>query len=165
MPFKKGPNNTLRYYSSTTGRYVKTQPSLSAVSKRKKTYEEKLKERKEMLYNRARKIKDKYLFDVFKYLFEKCPNDILLINDRVYHKEIKSTREIDLMTKTSIIEVKSGKVRHKTKQFLAQKNLASSLNKEHIVYAPDITDKKYQELNKKGINVVRKKEELLERNK
>ena len=23
MPYKKGPNNTLRYYSSTTGKYIK----------------------------------------------------------------------------------------------------------------------------------------------
>ena len=50
------------------------------------------------------------------------------------------------MTKSSIIEVKSGKVRHKTRQFLEQKDLAREHNKEHIVYAPDITEKKYLEL-------------------
>ena len=69
------------------------------------------------------------------------------------------------MTKNSIIEVKSGKVRHKTKQFLEQQDLANDRKKTHIVYAPDITDRKYAELKAKGINVVRCKNDLLERNK
>lgn len=69
------------------------------------------------------------------------------------------------MTKRSIIEIKSGKVRHKTKQFLDQQDLANEHKKQYTVYAPDITDKKYVELKSKGINVVRSKNELLERNK
>ena len=69
------------------------------------------------------------------------------------------------LRKNSIIEVKSGKVRHKTKQFLEQQDLAREHNKSHIVYAPDITDKKFNELKSKGITVVRNKNDLLERNK
>lgn len=87
------------------------------------------------------------------------------MNEKIYHKKINGTREIDIMTKNSIIEVKSGKVRHKTKQFLEQQDLAREHNKSHIVYAPDITDKKFNELKSKGITVVRNKNDLLERNK
>ena len=83
------------------------------------------------------------------------------MNEKIYHKKINGTREIDIMTKNSIIEVKSGKVRHKTKQFLEQQDLAREHNKSHIVYAPDITDKKFNELKSKGITVVRNKNDLL----
>jgi hypothetical protein len=69
------------------------------------------------------------------------------------------------MTKNSIIEVKSGKVRHRTSQFLDQQDFAKNYKKSHIVYVPDITDKKFNELKSKGITVVRNKNDLLERNK
>ena len=108
---------------------------------------------------------NKYVQDLFMFLEKNEFGTVILVNERVYHKKIKGTREIDIMTKNSIIEVKSGKVRHKTKQFLEQKDLANDHKKHHIVYAPDITDKKYLELKSKGINVVRTKDELLERNK
>ena len=163
MPVKKGPNNTLRYYSSTNGRYTSSPFSLPTLTPPKKTNEERIKIKYEMLYNRAKKVKDKYLFDLFLFIENQLPGSVTLVNDRVYHKSIGSTREIDLMTKTSIIEVKSGKVRHKSSQFIAQQNLAKELNKKHVVYAPDISDKKLVELKNKGIDVVRNKNDLLER--
>ena len=51
------------------------------------------------------------------------------------------------------------------KQFILETNESQEHKKTHIVYAPDITDKKYSELKAKGINVVRNKYDLLERNK
>ena len=164
MPYKKGPNNTLRFYDTHTGRYA-SMPfmSFAPAPKNKKSYEERLKEKREMLYNRAIKSKDKYLYDIFIFIENNFPGEVSLINDKIYHKEIKSTREIDLVTKKCIIEIKSGKVKHRSKQFLAQKDFAKDYNKHHIVYAPDITDKKLIELKNKGIDVVRKKEDLLER--
>jgi len=167
MPYKRGPNGTLRYYSSSTGKYTSAPESQTSKenNKRKINNEEKLIRKKEMLYNHVIKSQDKYVQDLFMFLEKNDPGTVILVNERVYHKKIKGTREIDIMTKNSIIEVKSGKVRHKTKQFLEQKDLANDHKKQHIVYAPDITDKKYLELKSKGINVVRTKDELLERNK
>lgn len=167
MPYKKGPNNTLRYYSSTTGKYIKDpgQLEFSNSKKQKMTFKEKAELKRQNLYNHAAKSKDKYVYEIFSLLEKNEPGNVILVNDVLYHKKINSTREIDIMTKSSIIEVKSGKVRHKTRQFLEQKDLAREHNKEHIVYAPDITEKKYLELKSKGINVIRNKEELLGRNK
>lgn len=167
MPYKKGPNGTVRYYSSSTGRYTAAPNTFISETQKKKrmTNEERAKLKKENLYNHANNSKDNYVKDIFMFLEENSPGTVILVNERVYHKKINSVREIDIMTKNSIIEVKSGKVKHRTKQFLMQQDLANNHNKEHIVYAPDITDKKFNELKSKGINVVRNKNELLERNK
>ena len=166
MPYKKGPNNTLRFYDSSTGRYATSSSLfiLSTNNERKKTkeYEEKQKEKQANLYNRAEKIKDKYLYELFNEIEKNYPGEIKLINSNIYHKKIRNTREIDLVTKKFIIEVKSGKVRHKSSQLLEQANLAKDLNKKHLLYAPDISDKKYNELKNKGIIVYRKKGDLME---
>ena len=167
MPYKKGPNGTLRYYNSSTGRYADAPNTLiSNIPKKKRmTGEERTKLKEENLYNHAINSKDKYVQDVFNFLETNEPGNIILVNEKIYHKKINGTREIDIMTKSSIIEVKSGKVRHRTSQFLDQQDFAKDYKKSHIVYAPDITDKKFNELKTKGINVVRNKNELLERNK
>lgn len=167
MPYKRGPNGTVRYYSSSTGRYTSSPNSLLCHTndKKKLTGKEKEKYKKELLYNHVDKTNDKYVQDLFIFLETNEPGNVILVNEKVYHKRINGTREIDIMTKNSIIEVKSGKVRHKTRQFLEQQDLAKEHKKTHIVYAPDITDKKYSELKAKGINVVRNKYDLLERNK
>lgn len=167
MPYKRGPNGTLRYYSSYTGKYTTAPNTLKYEENKKKrlSNEERAKLKKEILYNHVINTKDNYVQDVFYFLEKNEPGNVILVNERVFHKKIKGTREIDIMTKNSIIEVKSGKVRHKTKQFLEQQDLANEHKKKHIVFAPDITDKKYYELKSKGINVVRDKNDLLERNK
>ena len=167
MPYKRGPNGTLRFYNNSTGRYESdpNEAISNHINKRKITCEERFKLKRENLYNHAINTRDSYVLDVFYFLEEHEPGNVILVNEKVYHKKIKGTREIDIMTKNSIIEVKSGKVRHKTKQFLEQQDLANNHKKTHVVYAPDITDRKYAELKAKGINVVRCKNDLLERNK
>ena len=166
MPYKKGPKNSLRYYDPNTGRYA---PSFSIEStqkvKKKKTAKEKEQLKKESLINHAKKSNDKYVYEIFDFLEKNTPGCVILVNEKVYHKKIKKPREVDILTKDAIIEVKSGKVRHKSSQFLDQQDLAKDHNKQHIVYAPDITDKKYAELSSKGIIVARNKKELLERMK
>ena len=166
MPYKKGPNGTLRLYNSSTGRY-ESSPNIfyNTDNKKRLTNEEKQKLKREMLYNHVNNANDKYVKEIFTFIEANEPGNVILANEKIYHKKINGTREIDIMTKNSIIEVKSGKVRHKTKQFFEQQDLAKDYRKSHIVYAPDITDKKYYELKSKGINVVRDKSELLERNK
>ena len=162
MPYKKGPKNTLRYYNPSTGRYASSfrldniQPKKNKLSKKEK---DDLK--KEALYNHAAKTKDKYVYDLFLELEKNNPGCVIMVNEKIYHKKIKQPREIDLMTKDYIIEVKSGKVKHRTSQFIDQQDLAKEHNKSHIVYAPDITDKKYNELLNKGIDVVRTKNDLI----
>lgn len=164
MPYKKGPKNTLRYYDPSTGRYASSfrldniQPKKNKLRKKEK---DDLK--KEALYNHAAKTKDKYVYDLFLELEKNNPGCVIIVNERVYHKKIKKPREIDLMTKDYIIEVKSGKVKHASSQFIYQKDLASNLNRNHVVYAPDISDKKFNELKQKGIDVVRTKQDLLRR--
>ena len=86
-----------------------------------------------------------------------------MVNEKLYHKSIHKTREVDIVTKNAIIEIKSGRVRRRTTQLLRQKDLSKEYKKKHVVYAPDITDKKCNELRNKGIDVVRTKHELLER--
>ena len=166
MPYKKGPKNTLRYYDSSNGRYApSTTQFLFPIphrEKKSKSIEEIEKEKKELLYIKAKKTKDKYLYDLFLEIEKNFPGEIKLINSCIYHKKIKKTREIDLVTKKFIIEVKSGKVRHKSSQLTEQINLARDINKKHLLFAPDIGDTKYKELTNKGIIVYRKKEDLME---
>ncbi len=164
MPYKKGPKNTIRYYDPATGRYASSfKFDIVHQKKNKLSKKEKDELKKESLYNHAAKAKDKYVYELFLELEKNKPGCVIIVNERLYHKKIRQPREIDLMTKDYIIEIKSGKVKHKTRQFVDQQDLAKSHNKGHIVYAPDITDKKYSELINKGINVVRTKKDLIER--
>lgn len=162
MPYKKGPNNTIRYYDSSTGKYASSFSNIQ-FAKEKMSKEEKEMLKKESLFNHASKTKDKYVYDLFLELEKTKPGCVIIVNEKVYHKKIKQPREIDLMTKDYIIEVKSGKVKHRSTQFLSQQDLSNDLGKKHIVYAPDISDKKYNELREKGIDVVRTKKDLMER--
>jgi len=45
-------------------------------------------------------------------------------------------REIDIITDSAIIEVKSGLAKKKLNQLLEQKEYAKSINKIHVLYAP-----------------------------
>lgn len=162
MPYKKGPNGSLRFYDSRTGRYASSFANIQ-FSKKKMSKEEKKLIKKESLFNHAAKTKDKYVYDLFLELEKMKPNCVIIVNEKVYHKKIGKPREIDIMTDKFIIEVKSGKAKHRSSQFISQQDLASNLDKKHIVYAPDISDKKYNELKQKGIIVTRTKKELLER--
>ena len=96
MPYKKGPKNTLRYYDSSNGRYApSTTQFLFPIphrEKKSKSIEEIEKEKKELLYIKAKKTKDKYLYDLFLEIEENFPGEIKLINSCIYHKKIKKTR-------------------------------------------------------------------------
>ena len=132
-------------------------------SNSKQTKQEKEEHRIEALINHAKKSKDKYVYEIFDFLEKNNPGCVILVNEKIYHKRLKSAREVDILTNNYIIEIKSGKVRHKTRQFLDQQDFSKEYNKGHIVYAPEISDKKYKELSDKGINVIRSKNELLKK--
>ena len=99
MPYKRGPNGTLRYYSSSTGRYTSS-PDLEIIHNNKKkkkiTNEEKRKLKKEILYNHVLKTKDKYVQDVFLFLEKNEPENVILVNERVYHKKLVELEKLIL---------------------------------------------------------------------
>jgi hypothetical protein len=68
---------------------------------------------------------------------------------------VKKRRELDIITKRCIIEVKSGKKPKGLKQFLAQKRYAEALGKKHIVFAPNILTMAKISHEKNGIFIVK----------
>lgn len=161
MPFKKGPKNTLRYYSSSTGKYANAPlgeySRLFGNKKTKMSQKEKEELKREIIYNKAIKSRDNYLSEVFLYLENNYPNCVKMVNEKLYHKNARKIREVDIVTKNAIIEIKSGISKHASTQLLEQKELSIEYNKIHIVYAPDITNRKFNEWKEKGIDVVKTK--------
>lgn len=168
MPYKKGPNGTLRAYCSRNGRYTKMTPEqmmqqLFAVSsKRKKSNAEKEQERIGNILNRARHSKDEYLYELCLYIEDCRPGVLRHTNIHLYDKQLHSTREVDIVTARSLIEVKSKTGKHALKQFLAQKKLSESLGKRYYVFAPNMSDARFDEYSRWGIPVIRTKEKLIE---
>ena len=84
------------------------------------------------------------------------------VNEEKYDPHINDRRELDIITKKCIIEVKSGKVAHKLFQFQSQKRFASIKKKNHIVFAPDIHNPTKRDYEKNGIVVKRSMPELIQ---
>ena len=73
----------------------------------------------------------------------------------VKHCSLGGPRELDIITKKCIIEVKSGKkVRKGLRQFEGQKRYAESRGKIHIVYAPKMPQIARNTYGKMGITIV-----------
>ena len=164
MPYKKGPNGTLRYYDSSTGKYCNDPNSIFNFKPLviKKSFQELEKERRQGLVYQAKRSRDKYLFEVYSALEQKCPGCVRHINAKVYDRNIGNTREIDIITTKGIYEIKSGKVKHRFKQFVRQNELANNLKKKYYLYCPDISSHKIALLAKKGIRVYKTIKELIE---
>jgi hypothetical protein len=68
---------------------------------------------------------------------------------------INDNRELDIITKKCIIEVKSGKTKKCLQQFLDQKRYAEYRNKQHIVFAPDIHTMTKVDYEKHSVKIVK----------
>ena len=74
---------------------------------------------------------------------------------------MKVPRELDIITKHCVIEVKGKQGRKSVTQFREQKKYATSRNKKHIVYAPNILYAAKREYTKQGYIITTTKEELI----
>jgi len=106
MPTKKGAGGRQQFYDSR-GRYAKLvieAPHLYKKSRKERASQKELL-RREILYNRAKKSKDTFLFEVFQEIEKEMPGEILAVNEKRYDEGIKANREFDIISKRSIIEI------------------------------------------------------------
>ena len=98
-----------------------------------KSKSEKKAERRERIHQqlieRALHSKDKFLPEAFIAIERQFPNSVTNVNHNVYDKALGKRREIDISTKTAIIEVKGNGATKRSKQLLGQKQYAESIGK------------------------------------
>lgn len=157
MPTKKGAGGRQQNYDPHTGRFAKTDyaklyPPPKPSRKEKARKREEL--RREDLYNRAKNTRDPLVFDVFCAIEKELPGAVKFVNEEKYDSLLAKPRELDIVTKRCIIEVKSGpKPSRALKQFLGQKRFAESQNKRHIVFAPSMPTMAKNQHRKSGITI------------
>ena len=154
MPTKKGAGGRQQNYDKRTGRFAKADYSKLYPPKplsRKEKARKKEEQRREILYNKARNSRDPLVFEVFCEIEGNLPGTVQLVNENKFDPHIGQVRELDIVTKKCIIEVKTGKVAHKLFQFQCQKRFADTVKKHHIVYAPDIHSPTKRDYEKNGI--------------
>ena len=165
MPTKKGAGGRQQNYDPHTGRFTKTDYA-KLYSQKEPTHKEKTrkkeKERRENLFNRAKNSKDPYVFDVFCAIESELPGAVQFVNERIFDPFMGKTRELDIITKKCIIEVKSGRKPKGLKQFLAQKKYAESVGKRYIVFAPNILTMAKISHEKNGISVEKDYKNLID---
>ena len=82
------------------------------------------------------------------------PGVVQFVNEEKFDPGLGRPRELDIVTKRCIIEVKSGpKPSRALKQFLGQKRYADSRGKKHIVYAPEMPTMAKNQHGKSGITI------------
>lgn len=158
MPTKKGAGGRQQNYDPRTGRFVKTDYTtlfLSEKLTRKEKAQRKEKLRRESLYNRAKKSRDPLIFDVYLAIEQELPGSVQAVNETKFDSFLGGPRELDIITKKCIIEVKSGKKPKGLKQFLGQKTYAESKNKKFFVFAPKILTMAKISHEKNGITIVK----------
>ena len=146
------------------GRYAKNSPIEPAkpfISKKEK-YLRRLQARDEVLINRAAKSNDPLLFEVAYSLIKEFPGKVTKINEYLIDKLTKKSFEQDIVMCRAIIEIKSGTAQKCEKQFLIQKRIAESLNKKHIVFAPNISFSRQKEYERCGIHIEKSLKNLVE---
>ena len=171
MPLKRNKAGKLQYYDSHTGRYGHMSPDVKLkllldkfkqdVRNQKLSKRERIEQARYALEARARNSSDKYLFDVFKVIdsnFNHCVQDV---NRSYFDENINRYRELDIVTKHTIIEIKSGNAKKKSKQLLGQRQYAIARNKAHIVYAPEISHATKREYAKMGLCITTTINELI----
>ena len=165
MPTKKGAGGRQQNYDPHTGRFTKTDYA-KLYSQKEPTHKEKTrkkeKERRENLFNRAKNSKDPYVFDVFCAIESELPGTVQFVNERIFDPFMGKTRELDIITKRCIIEVKSSGKPNGLTQFLGQKIYAKSKNKKHIVFAPNIFTAAKRSHERNGITIIKDYRTLIE---
>ena len=154
MPTKKGAGGRQQNYDPHTGRfakkdYTKLYPPRELTRKEKAQKREE--QRRENLFNRAKNSKDEFLFETYCEIERAFPGTVISVNEKIIDPFTGFERELDIVTKKCIIEVKGKKVRHCLAQFQAQKRLADLKNKVHIVFAPKILSRTQYDYEKNGI--------------
>ena len=119
----------------------------------KRSFFEKEKERIQNLANRANNSKDKNVFEIYLALEQLRPGSVRHINEVLRDQVSKKDREIDIITDKCVYEIKSGKAKHKVKQFSAQLEFAKSRNKDYVIYSPGSRKHQVDVLKSKGFNV------------
>lgn len=166
MPTKKGAGGRQQNYDPHTGRFAKTDYA-KLYPKREPTRKEKARKREEQrweaLFNRARNSRDPLLFEVFCAIESELPGIVQFVNEERFDQGLGRPRELDIITKKCIIEVKSGpKPSRALKQFLGQKRYAESKSKKHIVFAPKMPTMAKNEHRKNGITITGNLQNLIE---
>lgn len=165
MPTKKGAGGRQQNYDPHTGRFAKTDYA-KLYPPREPTRKEKARKReamrREILFNRAKNSRDPLVFDVFCEIESELPGSVQFVNEEKFDSALGRPRELDIITKKCIIEVKSGpKPSHALKQFLGQKRYAESRGKIHIVYAPEMPTMAKNEHRKSGIIITGNLQKLI----
>ena len=62
-------------------------------------------------------------------------------------------RELDIITKKCLIEIKTGKASRRLKQLQGQQQYAKHIGKQHVLYAPDIHNNTFKDYEKNGITI------------
>ena len=157
MPTKKGAGGRQQNYNARTGRYEKI--DYAKLYYRPPTRKEKTQKRRESkqeeLFSRAKNSKDELVFEVFCEIEKALPFHVQLVNDKKFDPFINDNREFDIITNKCIIEVKSKCASKSLKQFLHQTRYAKSINKQHIVFAPNIRTMTRLDYEKHGITIVK----------
>ena len=86
----------------------------------------------------------------------------MAVNDERFDYNIQRPRELDIVTKKCIIEIKGGKASSSLKQLLAQKRFAEGKNKKRVFYAPEIYYNTMYDYRKHGIEVKKSIKELIQ---
>ena len=165
MPTKKGAGGRQQNYDPRTGRFAKTDYA-KLYPPREPTRREKARkreeQRRETLFNRAKNSRDPLVFDVFCEIERNIPGTVQLVNEEKFDPSLGRPRELDIVTKKCIIEVKSGRKPKGLTQFLGQKTYAESRNKKHIVFAPNIFAAAKRSHERSGITIIRDYKILIE---
>ena len=84
------------------------------------------------------------------------------VNEEKFDSALGRARELDIITRKCIIEVKSGpKPSRALKQFLGQKRYAENRGKNHIVFAPEMPTMAKNEHRKSGIIITGNLQKLI----
>ena len=165
MPTKKGAGGRQQNYDPRTGKLVKTDYTKLYPPReptRKEKAQKREEQRRENLFNRARNSEDPLVFDVFCEIERNMPGTVQGVNEEKFDPGLGRPRELDIVTKRCIIEVKSGGKPNGLTQFLGQKSYAESKNKKHIVFAPNIFTAAKRSHERSGITIIKDYTMLIE---
>ena len=174
MPLKEGGGKKLQNYDSKTGKYAKQdisfyyqrykeiQSNIKKSLPRKERARIKEERRQKEVEDIAKKSKDPLLYHTYKIIVDHFGKGCIIhVNKMISDKVLDKSRELDIITKHCVIEVKSTTAKQSSTQFREQKKFATSRNKKHIVYAPNIPYAAKREYTKQGCVITTTKEELI----
>lgn len=165
MPTKKGAGGRQQNYDPRTGRfattdYAKLYPPREPTRKEKARKLEE--EKRQNLFNRAKNSRDPLVFEVLCEIERNMPGTVQGVNEVKFDPGLGRPRELDIVTKRCIIEVKSSGKPNGLTQFLGQKRYADSRSKKHIVFAPNIFTAAKRSHERSGITIIKDYTMLIE---